>query len=126
MSETAQTIFAQLQTADNKILWAYAQEIVSLRKQSSKPQVKEVEQDNIFDGVDLEDKDAMRKVVLTDLLRESKNGNAQASAHFSKIAGLEETKQNVYIQTIDYSEWVAQNEKPRKKRGRPPKKAVKK
>lgn len=99
---TSQEIFARLQEADgdNKKLWALSQEFESLYRKLSKAQdkVKEASES----GLDLEDKEGLRKAVLEHLFTESERGNAQASDKLAKLAGLGEEKQDIIIEVVQY------------------------
>ena len=101
---TSQEIFARLQEADgdNKKLWALSQEFESLYRKLSKAQdkVKEASES----GLDLEDKEGLRKAVLEHLFTESERGNAQASDKLAKLAGLGEEKQDIIIEVVQYKE----------------------
>ena len=85
---------------DNKKLWALSQEFESLYRKLSKAQdkVKEASES----GLDLEDKEGLRKAVLEHLFTESERGNAQASDKLAKLAGLGEEKQDIIIEVVQY------------------------
>jgi len=87
---------------DNKKLWALSQEFESLYRKLSKAQdkVKEVSES----GLDLDDKEGLRKAVLEHLFTESERGNAQASDKLAKLAGLGEEKQDIIIEVVQYKE----------------------
>ena len=108
---TSQEIFARLQEADgdNKKLWALSQEFESLYRKLSKAQdkVKEASES----GLDLEDKEGLRKAVLEHLFTESERGNAQASDKLAKLAGLGEEKQDIIIEVVQYKKKGASNGK---------------
>jgi len=108
---TSQEIFARLQEADgdNKKLWALSQEFESLYRKLSKAQdkVKEVSES----GLDLDDKEGLRKAVLEHLFTESERGNAQASDKLAKLAGLGEEKQDIIIEVVQYKKKGASNGK---------------
>ena len=53
-------------------------------------------------GLDLEDKEGLRKAVLEHLFTESERGNAQASAKLAKLAGLGEEEQDIIIEVVQY------------------------
>ena len=57
-------------------------------------------------NVDLEDKARLKEMVMTHLLRESSNGNAQASDKLARLAGLGETEQDITIEVISYKDYM--------------------
>lgn len=110
---TSQEIYARLQesSGDNKKLWALSQEFEALYRKLSKAEAELMEQvkavttsgNGCVSGVDLEDKDGLRKAVLEHLFTESERGNAQASDKLAKLAGLGEEKQDIIIEVVNYS-----------------------
>ena len=96
---TAQQIFDDMKASDNKKLWAYAQELAEFkRKEEKSSKIK-----SSLDGVDFTDTESMRQIVFEHLLAESGRGNAQASDKLGKYLGLEQEKQKIIIQVIDFA-----------------------
>jgi endonuclease III len=93
----AQSIYADLQTDDNKKLWAYAQELAEFRRKSEK--VKNA-------SIDLSDKDGLRDTVMEHLFDQSAKGNAQASDKLAKLAGLTEDTADIVIESVNFAEAV--------------------
>ena len=96
---SVQEIFDDLKNADNKKIWAYAQELynANLKLDKLNKKIKSI------DGVDFEDKESLRQLVLEHLLKESAKGNAQASDKLAKLAGLGETEQDIIIEIVNYN-----------------------
>ena len=106
--ETVESIFSRLQSADNKVLWAFAKElhsanksIVKLKEKTFKP--KEKTKPIKESIIDLKDKEGLRTTVLEHLFAESAKGNAQASDKLARIAGLGEDKQDIIIEVVNYN-----------------------
>ena len=99
--ETSNEVYAKLQNADNKQLWAIAKEIVSNRKKLSKLETEMTKV--VSSNVDVNDKAQVRQIVLQHLLKESDKGNAQASDKLAKWAGIEEEKQDIIIEVVNYN-----------------------
>jgi hypothetical protein len=97
---------------DNKKLWALSQEFESLYRKLSKAQdkVKEASES----GLDLDDKEGLRKAVLEHLFTESERGNAQASDKLAKLAGLGEEKQDIIIEVVQYKKTPKVSKESRK------------
>jgi hypothetical protein len=100
---------------DNKKLWALSQEFESLYRKLSKAQdkVKEVSES----GLDLDDKEGLRKAVLEHLFTESERGNAQASDKLAKLAGLGEEKQDIIIEVVQYKKGASNGKRNGAKKG---------
>jgi hypothetical protein len=99
--ETAQSIFSRLKSADNTILWAFAQELNSANKKAANAE-KKLEKIKSA-TVDLDDKESLRQSVLEHLYAESSKGNAQASDKLAKLAGLGEETQDIIIEVVNYN-----------------------
>ena len=110
--ETVQSIYARLKSADNKILWAFAQELYAANKKLDK--VKEKTKPVKESIIDLKDKEGLRTTVLEHLFAESAKGNAQASDKLARIAGLGEDKQDIIIEVVNYKPQKAKKSKPMK------------
>ena len=99
--ETAQNISSRLKQADNKVLWAFAQELYTsnhrLEKITKKLQDRKA-------SVDLNDKEGLRQTVIEHLFAESAKGNAQASDKLARLAGLGETEQDIVIEVVNYED----------------------
>jgi hypothetical protein len=96
---TAQEIFEDLKGADNKKLWAYAQQLFEFeRKAKKKSDALDLSE------VDFEDTASMRQIVFQHLLAESGRGNAQASDKLGKYLGLEQKAQDIIIQVVDFAD----------------------
>lgn len=93
----AQSIYADLQSDDNKKLWAYAQELAEFRRKSEK--VKNA-------NIDLSDKEGLRDTVMEHLFDQSAKGNAQASDKLAKLAGLTEDTADIVIESVNFAEAV--------------------
>ena len=109
--DTAQSIYTRLKEADNKVLWAFAQELYTannkLEKASKEKKVSKV--------VDLNDKEGLRNTVLEHLFAESARGNAQASDKLARLAGLGEQEQDIIIEVVNYKSDVKTSSKVNKK-----------
>jgi len=110
--ETAQSIYSRLKSADNKILWAFAQELYAANKKLDK--VKEKTKTVKESIINLKDKEGLRTTVLEHLFAESAKGNAQASDKLARIAGLAEDKQDIIIEVVNYKPQKAKKSKPKK------------
>jgi hypothetical protein len=103
--ETTQSVFSRLKSADNKQLWAFAQELVAANKKVERlekvktPKEKPITKPTI---IDLEDKEGLRQKVLEHLFVESGKGNAQASDKLARLAGLGEETQDIIIEIVNY------------------------
>jgi hypothetical protein len=97
---TAQEIYDDIKKADNKKLWAYAQELAEFQRKNEKSS----ELKDSLDGIDFNDTDKMRQIVFEHLLAESGRGNAQASDKLGKYLGLEQEKQKIIIQVVDFAD----------------------
>jgi len=95
--ESSKEIYDKMQSGGNKALWAYAQELHMARKKLMQPS------DSIAEDIDWNDKEAVRLAMLKDLYKESRKGNAQASDKLGKWAGLEEEKQDIIIEVVNYN-----------------------
>lgn len=91
---SSQTIYTELKNADNKQMWAFAQEINNFRRKAEK--IKDI------DKIDFTDTDSIRQSVFEHLFTESSKGNAQASDKLGKYLGLEEGKQQLFIELVDF------------------------
>jgi hypothetical protein len=103
--ETTQSIFSRLQSADNKVLWAFAQELYAANKkvtklESAKNKESKAKKESI---IDLNDKEGLRTTVLEHLFAESAKGNAQASDKLARLAGLGEETQDIIIEVVNYN-----------------------
>ena len=99
--ETPQSIFSRLKSADNTILWAFAQELNSANKKVDTIQKKLNKMKSAT--INLDDKEGLRQSVLEHLYAESSKGNAQASDKLAKLAGLGEETQDIVIEVVNYS-----------------------
>ena len=97
--ETVQTIFSRIKSADNSLLWAFAQELHSANKKvkTLEDKYKKINSN----AVNLNDKERLRQDVLEHLYKESSKGNAQASDKLARIAGLGE--QDIVIEIVNYN-----------------------
>ena len=86
---------------DNKKLWALAGRLAEPFRALEKAK-KDMPSNGV---VDLEDKAALREMVMKHLLAESSRGNAQASDKLAKLAGLGENEQDISITVISYKDW---------------------
>jgi len=93
---------------DNKKLWAMAGRFAETHRALEK--AKESLGAAQAGNVDLEDKARLKEMVMTHLLRESSNGNAQASDKLARLAGLGETEQDITIEVISYKDYIAKEE----------------
>tara|TARA_R100001082_G_C4340862_1_gene150078 strand:- start:662 stop:1006 length:345 start_codon:yes stop_codon:yes gene_type:complete len=98
--ETAQSIYTRLKEADNKVLWAFAQELHTANNKLDKV-TKKLKQRAT--NVDLDDKEGLRQSVLEHLYEESSKGNAQASDKLARLAGLGEETQDIIIEVVNYN-----------------------
>ena len=98
--DTAQSIYSRLKSADNKVLWAFAQELYTAnnRLEKTSKQLKERKK-----KIDLNDKEGLRNTVLEHLFAESAKGNAQASDKLARLAGLGEQEQDFIIEIVNYA-----------------------
>jgi hypothetical protein len=116
--ETTQSVFSRLKSADNKQLWAFAQELVAANKKVERlekvktPKEKPITKPAI---IDLEDKEGLRQKVLEHLFVESGKGNAQASDKLARLAGLGEETQDIIIEIVNYDDVKKSPKKVRKK-----------
>lgn len=92
---TAKTIYADLQSGDNKKLWAYAQELAEFRRKKDK--VKDV-------NVDFSDKEVVKQQVMEYLLQQTASGNAASAKELARLLGLDEATQDIVIETVDFAE----------------------
>ncbi len=97
---TAKEIYDDMKVSDNKKLWAYAQELAEFKRKEA----KSAKIQSSLDDVDFTDTDSMRQIVFQHLLAESGRGNAQASDKLGKYLGLEQEKQKIIIQVIDFAD----------------------
>tara|TARA_R100001509_G_scaffold3021_1_gene2311 strand:- start:940 stop:1281 length:342 start_codon:yes stop_codon:yes gene_type:complete len=99
--ETVQTIFSRIKSADNSLLWAFAQELHSANKKvkTLEDKCKKINSN----AVNLNDKERLRQDVLEHLYKESSKGNAQASDKLARIAGLGEQEQDIVIEIVNYN-----------------------
>jgi hypothetical protein len=97
--QTAQEIFDELKSADNKKFWSFAQELSNANRKLEKMKDKLKSVDNI----DFNNKERLKTLVLEHLLKESAKGNAQASDKLAKLAGLSETEQDIIIEIVNYN-----------------------
>lgn len=98
--ETAQSIYTRLKEADNKVLWAFAQELSLAQKRVDKVE-KKLEKTKSA-TINLDDKEGLRQSVLEHLYTESSKGNAQASDKLARLAGLGEETQDIVIEVVNY------------------------
>ena len=94
---SAKEIFDDIKTAENKKLWAYAQELAEFRRLAKKKA-----ETTDLSKIDFEDTDNMRQIVFEHLLAESSRGNAQASDKLGKYLGLEQKQQDIIIEMVDF------------------------
>lgn len=94
---SAQTIFAEMQTSDNKKLWAFAQELAEFRRKSDK--VKDV-------NVDFSNKEEVQQQVMEHLLKQTASGNAASAKELARLLGLGEATQDIVIESVDFAEAV--------------------
>ena len=99
--ETTQAIYSRLQSADNKQLWAFAQELNSANKRADKAEAK-AKKATKQSNIDLNNKENLRQSVLEHLYAESSKGNAQASDKLARLAGLGEETQDIIIEIVNY------------------------
>tara|TARA_R100001163_G_scaffold14424_1_gene13182 strand:+ start:8364 stop:8699 length:336 start_codon:yes stop_codon:yes gene_type:complete len=97
--QTAQEIFDELKSADNKKFWAFAQELSTANRRLAKLKEKL----KSVDGIDFSNKEKLKTLVLEHLLKESAKGNAQASDKLAKLAGLSESEQDIIIEIVNYN-----------------------
>tara|TARA_R100001510_G_scaffold23472_1_gene20632 strand:- start:4143 stop:4499 length:357 start_codon:yes stop_codon:yes gene_type:complete len=112
--ETTQAIYSRLKSADNKQLWAFAQELNSANKRAEKAETK-AKKTTKESVVDLNDKENLRQSVLEHLYAESSKGNAQASDKLARLAGLGEETQDIIIEIVNYDDVKKPPKKVRKK-----------
>ena len=87
-----------MKNADNKQLWAFAQELSELRRK------KENEIDT--SSIDWNDKNAIKQFLAESFKRQMDNGNAAAGKELSRIFGVNEESQDIIIEPVDFSEVV--------------------
>ena len=87
-----------MKNADNKQLWAFAQELSELRRK------KENEIDT--SSIDWNDKNAIKQFLAESFKRQMDNGNAAAGKELSRIFGVTEESQDIIIEPVDFSEVV--------------------
>jgi len=95
---SSQTIYSEMKNADNKQLWAFAQELSELRRK------KENEIDT--SSIDWNDKNAIKQFLAESFKRQMDNGNAAAGKELSRIFGVTEESQDIIIEPVDFSEVV--------------------
>jgi len=93
---SAQTIYADLQTDDNKKLWAYAQELAEFRRKS-----QEVVDTS---SIDWSDKTAVKQFLAESFKRQVDNGNAAAGKELARIFGVTEETQDIIIEPVNFAE----------------------
>ena len=110
---TAQTLHTAIsQTAnlgDKAILFQFAKDLLAEHRAAIKQAVKDAEKPTAapldIDAL-LEDKNSMRKEVISHLFEESSKGNAQASDKLAKLAGLGEEAEQTTVVCVDYKNAV--------------------
>ena len=95
---SAQTIYVDLQTNDNKKLWAYAQELAEFRRKDEKSS-----QDDDSD-LDFNDTAAVKKYISKALLRQMDNGNAASAKELSRILGIDAESRDIIIEPVNFAE----------------------
>ncbi len=95
---SAQTIYADLQTDDNKKLWAYAQELAEFRRKAEKA----IEDDD--SDLDFNDTAAVKKHISKALLRQMDNGNAASAKELSRILGIDAESRDIIIEPVNFAE----------------------
>jgi hypothetical protein len=93
---SSQTIYSELKSADNKQLWAFAQEIADLRRKATKV--------NDSSGVDFNDKAAVKEYISKALLRQMDNGNAASAKELTRILGVDAESEELIIEPVDFAE----------------------
>lgn len=95
---SSQTIFAEMKEADNKKLWAYAQELAEFRRKAEKA----IEDDD--SDLDFNDTAAVKKYISKALLRQMNNGNAASAKELSRILGIDADSRDIIIEPVSFSE----------------------
>ena len=95
---SSQTIYAELKNADNKQMWAFAQELYEYRRK----QTTEVNTDSI----DWTDKNSIKQFLAEALKKQTKDGNAAAAKEIARIFGVTEETQDIIIEPVDFAEVV--------------------
>tara|TARA_R100000329_G_scaffold139444_1_gene121354 strand:- start:1214 stop:1516 length:303 start_codon:yes stop_codon:yes gene_type:complete len=93
---STQTIFTDLQSGDNKKLWAYAQELNTFRRKE-----KEVANSST---IDFNDKSAVKQYISEALLRQMDNGNAASAKELARILGVNEETQDLILEPVNFAE----------------------
>jgi hypothetical protein len=86
---TAQEIYDTIKEGDNKKIWAFAQELASFKKQSSKVKPKT--------NIDFTNHEEVQKYVIESLL-------AQAAKELSRMFQIGDKGQDLIIQCVDFKD----------------------
>lgn len=95
---SAQTIFAEMQSSDNKKLWAYAQELAEFRRKAEKSSQGD------DSDLDFNDTSAVKKYISRALLRQMDNGNAASAKELSRILGVDAESRDIIIESVNFAE----------------------
>lgn len=93
---TAQEIYDTIKEGDNKKIWAFAQELASFKKQSSKVKPKT--------NIDFTNHEEVQKYVIESLLAMCDDNNAQAAKELSRMFQIGDKGQDLIIQCVDFKD----------------------
>tara|TARA_R110002012_G_scaffold184024_2_gene350575 strand:- start:95 stop:397 length:303 start_codon:yes stop_codon:yes gene_type:complete len=99
---SAETIYSDLKSEDNKKLWAYAKELAEFRRKA----------DMVMEGssIDWNDKSSVKLYISEALKRQMDNGSAAAARELVHVEGIKEDTQDLIIEPVNFAEVVWETE----------------
>ena len=92
---SSQTIYTELKNADNKQLWAFAQEMDSYRRKTTEEKPK--------GSIDFSDKKAVEQDLYEELRKAYKSGNVAGAKEIARLLNIGEASQDIIIEVIDFA-----------------------
>lgn len=96
---SSQTIFTELQGADNKKLWAFAQELDTFRKKA--------DTSTDINDIDFSDDEAVRRDLYRELRKAYQNGNVAGAKELIDLLNIKDKSNQLIIEPVNFAdaEW---------------------